>query len=105
MFCGSGGSTSRLAKAVGAEAGGQMRDEKLHPFVVRSTVRSKKYQKLTGSDHFWNLRCQKSARHCGAKHTYNCTHHYIYNYFINYNSHGYSYNCNHHNHNYKNNTS
>ena len=30
MFCGSGGSNSRLAKAAGAEPAGQMRDEKLH---------------------------------------------------------------------------
>ena len=37
MFCGSGGSKSRLAKAVGAELAGQMRDEKLHAVVVRST--------------------------------------------------------------------
>ena len=28
MFCGSGGSKSRLAKAAGAEAAGQMKDEK-----------------------------------------------------------------------------
>jgi len=30
MFCDSGGSKSRLAKAAGAEPSGQMRDEKLH---------------------------------------------------------------------------
>ena len=30
MFCGSGGSKSRLAKAAGAETPGQMRHEKLH---------------------------------------------------------------------------
>ena len=28
----------------------------------------KSVQKLTGSDHFWKLRCRKSARRCGAKH-------------------------------------
>ena len=39
MICGSGGSTSRLAKAAGAEPSGQMRDEKLHAVVVRSTFR------------------------------------------------------------------
>ena len=33
-----------------------------------STFPSQKCRKLTGSDHFWKLRCQKSARHCGAKH-------------------------------------
>ena len=34
MICGSGGSNSRLAKAVGAEPCGQMRDEKLHVVVA-----------------------------------------------------------------------
>ena len=37
MICGSGGSKSRLAKAAGAEIDGQMKDEKLHAVVVRST--------------------------------------------------------------------
>ena len=37
MFCGSGGSESRLAKGAGAETSGQMRNEKLHAVVARST--------------------------------------------------------------------
>ena len=37
MFCGSGGSKSRLAKAAGAAPSGQMRHEKLHAVVARST--------------------------------------------------------------------
>ena len=37
---GSGGSTSRLAKAAGAEPSGEMRDEKLHAVVARSTFGS-----------------------------------------------------------------
>ena len=37
IFCGSGGSKSRLAKAAGEEVAGQMRDEKLHAAVARST--------------------------------------------------------------------
>ena len=37
MICGSGGSKSRLAKAAGAEAAGQMRHEKVHAVVARST--------------------------------------------------------------------
>ena len=37
VFCVSGGSKSRLAKAAGAEVAGQMRDEKLHAVVARST--------------------------------------------------------------------
>ena len=42
MFCGAGGSTSRLAKAAGAEPAGQMRDENLHAVVARSTFPSQK---------------------------------------------------------------
>ena len=40
MICGSGGSKSRLATAAGAEPSGQMRDEKLHAVVARSTFAS-----------------------------------------------------------------
>ena len=68
MIWGSGGSKSRLAKAAGAEPAGQMRDEKLHAVVARSQFRSEKIQSTSAPDHFWKLRCRKSARHCGAKH-------------------------------------
>ena len=68
MICGSGGSKSRLAKAAGAEPAGQMRDEKLHAVVARSTCRSQNVQNTPAPDHFWKLRCRKSARRCGAKH-------------------------------------
>ena len=68
MICGSGGSKSRLAKAAGAEPAGQMRDEKLHAVVARSTFPSEKVQNTRGSDHLLRLRCRKSARRCGAKH-------------------------------------
>ena len=37
VFCGSGGSKGRLAKAAGAETSGQRRHEKLHAVVARST--------------------------------------------------------------------
>ena len=47
MIWGSGGSKSRLAKAEGAEPAGQMRDEKLHAVVARSTFASEKAQNLT----------------------------------------------------------
>ena len=47
MICGSGGSKSRLAKAAGAEPAGQMRDEKLHAVVARSTFPSQKCTKHT----------------------------------------------------------
>ena len=97
MICGSGGSKSRLAKAAGAEPAGEMRDEKLHAVVARSTFRSQNAQSTSASDHgcdvekvhavvarstfpsqnvqstpwsdhSWKLRCRKSARRCGAKH-------------------------------------
>ena len=42
MICGSRGSKGRLAKAARAEPSGQMRDEKLHAVVARSTFRSQK---------------------------------------------------------------
>ena len=67
MICGSGGSKSRLAKAAGAEPSGQMRDEKLHAVVARSTFPSQNVQNTPLSDHFWKLQCRKSARRCGAK--------------------------------------
>ena len=65
MICGSGGSKSRLAKAAGGEPAGQMRDEKLHAAVAKSTFTS---QNTTCSEHFLKLRCRKSAQGCGAKH-------------------------------------
>ena len=68
MICGSGGSKHRLAKAAGAEPCGQMRDEKLHAIVARSTFGSQNVRNTPGSDHFWKLRRRKSARRCGAKH-------------------------------------
>ena len=68
MICGSGGSKSRLPKAAGAEPAGQMRDEKLHAVVAQSTFPSQNGQNTSASDHFWKLRCRKSARRCGAKH-------------------------------------
>ena len=51
MICGSGGSKSRLAKAAGAEPCGQMRDEKLHAVVARSTFPSQNVQSTPGSEH------------------------------------------------------
>ena len=49
----SGGSKSRLAKAEGAEPAGQMRDEKLHAVVARSTFPSQNVQNTPASDHFY----------------------------------------------------
>ena len=42
MFRGSGGSKSRLAKAVGADPFGQMRGQKLHAIVAQSRCGSQK---------------------------------------------------------------
>jgi len=67
MICGSGGSKSRLAKVAGAEPAGQMKNEKLHTVVARSTFPSQNIQNPPGSDHFWKLRCRKSTCRCGAK--------------------------------------
>ena len=85
VFCGSGGSKSRLAKAAGAEPAGQMRDEKVHAVVARSTFTrhtmlgpllevemskkctplrreahfgSQNVKNTTCSDHFWTFRCR-----------------------------------------------
>ena len=52
MICGSGGSKGNLAKAGGAEPAGQMRKEKLHAVVARSTFVSKKGKSTARSDHF-----------------------------------------------------
>ena len=38
------------------------------PVVARSTFASQNVQSTPFSDHFWKLRCRKSARRCGAKH-------------------------------------
>ena len=53
--------------------------EKVHAVVARSTFRSQNVQSTPLSDHFWKLRCRKSAHRCGAKHISNskCTKHAI----------------------------
>ena len=52
-------------------------DEKLHAVVARSTFPSQNVQNTPTPDHFWKLRCRKSARRCGAKHVSKskCTNH------------------------------
>ena len=42
--------------------------EKVQAVVARSRFPSENVQNPTFSDHFWQLRCWKSARRCGAKH-------------------------------------
>jgi len=68
MICRSEGSKRRLAKAAGAEPAGQMRDEKLHAVVARSTFGSEKCENLTVSDHFWKLGCGFAWHAQGIRH-------------------------------------
>ena len=58
-FWPSGQLKSRLAKAVGAEPSGQMRNQKLHASVARSRFWSQNAQHTSVSDHFWKLKCWK----------------------------------------------
>ena len=46
--------------------------------MARSTFRSQNVQNTSAPEHFWKLRCRKSARHCGAKHISKpkCTKHF-----------------------------
>ena len=58
--------------------------EKVHAVVARSTFRSQNVQNTPCMDHFWKLRCLKSARRCGAKHISKskCTKHTMYGPFL-----------------------
>ena len=51
----------------------------MHAVVARSTFPSQNVQNTPAPDHFWKLRCRKSARRCGAKHISKsiCTKHTI----------------------------
>ena len=52
MFWSPGESNSRLAKAAGAEPSDQMRDDKLHAVVARSTFPSQSVKNTSRSEHF-----------------------------------------------------
>ena len=54
--------------------------EKVHAVAARSTFPSQNVQNTPAPDHFWKLRCRKSARRCGAKHIskWKCTKHYMF---------------------------
>ena len=54
--------------------------EKVCAVVARSTFPSQNVQNTPASDHFWKLRCRKSARRCGAKHISKskCTKHHMF---------------------------
>ena len=68
MICRSGGSKSRLATAAGAEPAGQMRDEKLHSVVARSTFASEKAKGTSCSEHFWAFGCRFAWQAQGILH-------------------------------------
>ena len=48
--------------------------------MARSTFPSQNVQSTPAPDHFWKLRCRKSARRCGAKHISKskCTKHHMF---------------------------
>ena len=48
--------------------------------MARSTFPSQNVQSTPAPDHFWQLRCRKSARRCGAKHISKskCTKHHMF---------------------------
>ena len=74
-------SKSKCYKALGVRTTfGSWDVEKVHAVVARSTFRSQNVQSTRGADHFWQLRCRKSARRCGAKHISKskCTKHTMY---------------------------
>ena len=58
--------------------------EKVHAVVARSKFRSQNVQNTPGSDHFWKLRCRKSARRSGAKHISKskCSKHHMFTPFL-----------------------
>ena len=62
IIYGSGGSKSRLAKAAGAEAAGQIRDEKL--LTNLEPITSQNLPNTSFPDYFWKLKCRKNARRC-----------------------------------------
>jgi len=56
----------------------------VHAVVAQSTFPSQNAQKSRGADNFWQLRCRKSARRCGAKYISKskCTKHTILGPFL-----------------------
>ena len=59
----------KMLKALGVRTTFGSSDlEKVHAVVARSTFSSQNVESTPAPDHFWQLRCRKSARRCGAKH-------------------------------------
>ena len=61
-------STFNVQSTPGRTTFGSWDVNKVHAVVARSTFGSQNVQNTPFSDHFWKLRCRKSARRCGAKH-------------------------------------
>ena len=59
VFCGSGGSKSRLPKAAGAEPSGQLRNDKLHFIVARSSRFGSQKAQDTSRPHFGSSNVHK----------------------------------------------
>ena len=84
MFCGSGGSKSRLPKAAGAEPSGQLRNDKLHFIVARSSRFGSQKAQDTSRPHFGSsnvhkgyvvvveVKMLKSARNDNYNYSDNC---------------------------------
>ena len=68
MFCGPGGSKSRLAKAAGADAFDRMTDQQLHAAVVRSTFR--RNAKDTSALELLEVEISKKCTHALVAHTW-----------------------------------
>ena len=64
MMCAEGRKVGSLKRQVR----GEMRDEKLHAVAARRKIAREKTKNTWHSEHFWKLRCPKSARSCGMKH-------------------------------------
>ena len=70
----------KMYKTPGARSAfGSSDVEKVHAVVARSAFPSQNVQSTPLSDHFWTLRCRKSARRCGVKHISKsiCTKHLV----------------------------
>ena len=68
MICGSGGSKSSSLKRRVRSQLARWAMKNCTQFVREAHFEVKMCKNTPGSDHFWKLRCRKSARRCGAKH-------------------------------------
>ena len=57
----------KMRKPLQRNAFGSWDVQKMHATVAQSTFRLQNVQNTSAPEHFWKLRCSKSARRCGAK--------------------------------------